>query len=183
MTDELYNYSFREFIALPNEDREMYKAYGLHAKAKNLTEKDVMEWQWGKVKQIQDVINQPSLSWDDLTEIVMIALDRTRIDVEEMRWHEVLKFYNYVVAAIKQVNEKEQQLSYEPDAKELNAGIDQYAQFGWFGTLYRLSGGDPLKYEAIGQQPYSVIFATLLLQKTDIEYNKALMRQNRISDV
>jgi hypothetical protein len=181
--DELYDYSFQEFLALPHEDRELYKAYGLKAKAKSLTEAEVMQWQWGRIKQIQDLINQPSLSWDDLTEIIMIALDKTRLDILEMRWHQVLRFYSFIVLAIKQVNEKEQQLSYEPDNKELQAGIENYQSFGWFSTLYRLSGGDPLKYDEIGRQPYSVIFATLLLQKTDMEYNKALMRVNRIADV
>ncbi len=100
-----------------------------------------------------------------------------RDEVMLLKWHQVLKFYNYIVEVVKMFAEREQQLAYEPDAKEMAAGAEErYARFGWFATLYRLAGGDPLKYDEIGKQPYSVIFATLLLQKTDIEYNKALMK-------
>lgn len=35
--DELYNYTFAEFLALSNDDRELYKAFGLRAGAKNLS--------------------------------------------------------------------------------------------------------------------------------------------------
>ncbi len=175
---ELYDYTYRQFLELPHEEMELYKAYGLHAKPRNLTDKDPMQWEWARVKQVQDLIGSDYVSWNDLTEAVVIASMKSRDEVLELQWHQVLKFYRFLVSTIKYVNEREQQLSYEPDAAEMNAGIDRYQQFSWFATLYRLAGGDPLKYDAIGKMPYSEIFATLLLQKTDVEYNKALIKKN-----
>jgi len=176
---ELYDYTYEQFINLPNDERELYKAYGLHAKPRNPNTKEPLEWQWGKVKQIMDLVGKESMSWEELTEVIMLASEKERTEVMQMKWHQVLKYYTFVVATVKMLAEREKQLSYEPDAKEMLAGVEErYSKFGWFATLYRLSGGDPLKYDEIGKQAYSVIFATLLLQKTDIEYNKALMKAN-----
>lgn len=179
MIEELNKYTFAEFIVLPVEERDLYKAFGLRLKAKNMNTKAVLDWEWGRIKQIQDIINQPSLSYDDLAEIIALAAEKEKDEVMQMFWTDIFPFYNFIVKEIQVINEKEQELSYEPDAKEINAGISEYNNFGWFATLNRLSGGDPLKYDAIGKQPYAVIFSTLLLQKTDREYEKALIKQNR----
>ena len=178
--DELYDYLYRDFLNLPNDERELYKAYGLKARAKNLVTTVPLEWQWGKIKQIQDIISLDWLRWDDLTEIIMLALDKTREEVLDMKWFEVARFYSFILESIKEINEKEKQLNYEPDAKEMAAGIDRFQQFSWFATLDRVAGGDVLKYEEVSKQPYSVIFSRLLLQKTEAEYNKALIRQNHV---
>ena len=183
MITELNKYTFAEFIALPADERDLYKAFGLRLKGQNPTDKPMLEWEWAKVKQIQDIVNQPSLSYDDLAEIITIATGKTREDVMLMSWTDLFPIYNFITKEIQFINEKEQALAYEPDAREMSAGVEQYSQFGWFATLNRLAGGDPLKYDAIGQQPYSVIFSTLLLQKTDREFEKALIRQNTASHV
>lgn len=183
MIDELNKYTFTEFTALPQDERDLYKAFGLHLKAKNITDKATMDWEWGRIKQIQDLINQPSLSYDDLAEIIALAAEKDKVDVLQMYWTDVFPFYNFILKEIQAINEKEQQLSYEPDAREQNAGVERYQAFSWFATMNRLSGGDPLKYDAIGRQPYAVIFSTLLLQKVDREYEKALIKQNTQSHV
>jgi hypothetical protein len=181
MNDELNNYTFAEFINLPDNERNEYKTYGLHAKGRNMNGKPALEWQWGRVKQIQDIINQRSLSYNDLAEIIALAAEKSTDEVMLLKWHEVFKFYNFIVKEIEAINEKEQQLGHEPDIREINAGIENYSKFGWFCSLYRLSGGDPLKYDEIGKQPYSVIFSTLLMQKTDSDYERALIKQNQNS--
>jgi len=183
MITELNKYTFAEFIALPQEERDLYKSFGLHLKAVDPTTKPINEWEWSKVKQIQTIVNQPSLSYNDLAEVVALTSEKPQDEVLQMLWYEVFPIYNFATKEIATVNKQEQALAYEPDAKELSAGIDAYQQFSWFATLNRLSGGDPLKYDAIGKQPYAVIFSTLLLQKTDREFEKALIRLNNPSHV
>ena len=175
--DELYNYDFNEFKVLPVDERELYKAYGLRAGAKNLTGTDPTEWEWGRIKQIQDLVNQEYLWLDDIAEVVMVALDKKRDEVEQMKWFDIARFYTFILNAIKEINEKEQQLSYEPDAKEMSAGIENFQKFSWFATLDRLAGGDVLKYDEVGKQQWVVIFTKLLLNKTEAEYNKNLIKQ------
>lgn len=180
--DELYDYTYREFLTLDKDERDLYRAYGLKAKAKNLHESEMLEWQWGRVKQIQDVINKETLSWDDLAEIAAIALNKKEDEIMDLKWFDVARFYTFILQSVTAINDKEKLLAYEPDSKELAAGIEQFQQFSWFGTLYRLAGGDPLKFEEVGRQPWSVIFSTLMLQKTENDFNRALMRQSTHSN-
>lgn len=177
MISELNKYTYEEFVQLDQEERDLYKAFGLRLKGKNPATKDVLEWEWAKVKQIQDIVNKREISYSEVAESVGIASGRD--DVFNWYWYDVFAAHNFIVKEIEAINTREQELAYEPDAKELNAGVDRYQVFGWFATLNRLAGGDPLKYDAIGQQPYGIIFSTLLLQKADREYEKALINQNR----
>ena len=178
--DELYDYTFTEFIALETEQRELYKAFGLKAGAKNLTKIDPQEWEWGRIKQIQDLVNKEYLWLTDIVEVVMVALDLKREEVEQMKWFDIARFYTFILKAITEINTKEQSLSYEPDAKEMNAGIEEFARFSWFATLDRLAGGDILKYDEVGKQPWSIVFTKLLLNKTDAEFNKKLIKQSHV---
>ena len=178
--DELYNYSFTEFMALPPDDIALYKAYGLKAGAKNLSKLDPQEWEWGRIKQIQDLVNKEYLWLTDIVEVVMVALEKKREEVEQMKWFDIARFYTFILKAISDINEKEQQLAYEPDAREINAGIEDFARFSWFATLDRLAGGDILKYDEVGKQPWSIVFTKLLLNKTDAEFNKKLIKQSHV---
>ena len=110
----------------------------------------------------------------------MVALNLKREEVEQMKWFDIARFYTFILKAITEINTKEQSLSYEPDAKEINAGIEEFNKFSWFTSLDRLAGGDVLKYDEVGKQPWSIIFTKLLLNKTDAEYHKRLIQQNNV---
>ena len=173
---ELNAYTMKEFMAIPDEERELYKAYGLKSKPADHGTGDILEWEWAVVKQIQDFLNKPYLTYPDMIEMIMLATGKSRDEVMSMKWHEAFKFYNYTVEGIKRVNELEKQLSYEPDSREVNAGIDRYSDFGWFATLDRLSGGDLLKYDLVGKQKYCDVFAKLKLNMLDKDFNTRLSK-------
>ena len=139
----------------------------------------MLEWEWSIIKQLQDLLNKPYLTYDDMKEIICLASGDQQVKINSRLWYDVFAFYNFVVEGIKRINEIEKQLSYEPDSKEVGAGIEEYNQYSWFVTLYRLANGDPLKYDAIGKQQYAIIFSTLKLRKTDMEFEKRRMLQNR----
>lgn len=177
MTD-LYAYSFDQFLSLSEDDRNTYKTFGLLAGAESYGTPEALEWNWGDVKEIQDLINKESISFDDMIEAVCKASKKDREQILKEKWYWVFKFYNFVVKEIEHINELEKQLAYEPDAKEVNSGIDNFRQFGWFVTLYRLAEGNPLRYKPILRQSYADIFATLKLQLVDMQFQKNLIKQN-----
>ena len=175
--NELNLYNMAEFLSLPDEERDNYKDFGLRLRANPQgLPPDIIEWPWATIKQIQDIINQPMLHYDDMVEILVIATGESRDKILLWKWTNSFPLYNFTVNGIKHINELEEQLAYEPSGKELSAGIDEYNAFGWFVTLNRLAGGDPLKYDAVGKLPYHVIFATLKLNKVDNEFQKRMMR-------
>ena len=174
---ELNLYNMAEFLSLSDEEREEYKTFGLRLKANPQgCPADIIEWPWAVIKQIQDIINQPMLHYEDMIEILVLATGLTKDKILGWKWTNSFPLYNFTVEGIKQINELEEQLSYEPSGKEMGAGIDEYNSFGWFVTLNRLAGGDPLKYDAVGKLPYHVIFATLKLNKVDNEFQKRMMK-------
>lgn len=175
--NKLNLYTVEQFLNLSDEERELYKTFGLRLRPNPQgCPSDIIEWQWGVIKQIQDIINQPLLHYEDMVEIIIIATGETKDKILQWKWTNCFSLYNFTVTGIRRINTLEEQLSYEPTAKESASGIDDYNAFGWFVTLNRLSGGDPLKYDAIGKLPYHVIFATLKLNKLDGEFQKRMMR-------
>jgi hypothetical protein len=178
--DELYKYSFQEFLHLREDMRDLYKAFGLRLKPNDWNKGDMLEWEWSIIKQLQDLLNKPYLTYDDMKEIICTASGDQQAKINSRLWYDVFAFYNFVVEGIKRINEVEKQLSYEPDSKEVGAGIEEYNKFGWFVTLDRLAGGDMLKYDAIGKQKFCDVFAKLLLNKVDVEYNKRLMKRQNV---
>ena len=178
--DSLNKYSFDEFMCLPQEEKELYKAFGLKVRPDDWGKGDILEWEWAVIKQLQDILNQPSLSYNDMTEVILIASGLPVKEICVKPWYEVFRLYNFIITGVKQINEIEKQLEYEPDAREVNAGIEEYNQYSWFVTLDRLAGGDMLKYDAIGKLKYCDVFAKLKLNKTDAQYSKRLMKQNNV---
>lgn len=63
---------------------------------------------------------------------------------------------------------------FKPDADQKYAGIDRLSNFGFFNTMHTLAGGDPLKYDALLEQPAEIIYQTLLFDFEKAEYDKRL---------
>jgi hypothetical protein len=178
--EELNAYSFKEFIELNEEERELYKSFGLKTKPDNWGKVDILEWGWALIKNLQDLLNKPYLTYNDMSEIISLASGISYEEIYKLKWFDVFKFYNFVTKGIEQINEIEKQINYEPTNEEISAGIEEYNQFGWFVTLNRLAGGDILKHEDIGNQKYCDVFAVLKLQKIDAQFNKNLMKKRNV---
>ena len=175
---ELNKYTFGEFLNIPDKERDFYCSVGTSLYALPLDKPDMLEWEWARVKQIQDIVCKKKITYDEMIEAVMIGSMMTEEEINKKYWYEVFHFYNFILKELAKINELEKQLVYEPDVKELNAGIEDYNVFGWFCTIDRLAGGDPLKYEAVGKLKYADIFAKLKLNNLDIAYQRRLIKQN-----
>jgi len=78
---------------------------------------------------------------------------------------------------MKSINELESQyLRSEPDIKMLQSGINKLDQFGLLNTLDNLAKGDVLKYDAIRQMSYNVIFDKQYMEVTKSEIEKKLSK-------
>lgn len=172
---KLKNCTFTELFGLTVEDFSMYQTIGLSLDPDSWGVPDLLEWPYITVKQIQDKMSD-AYNYDTM---MWIIKELTKLDADKImqkKWHDVFAFFNFVIQQIKKANELEQKLIYEPDADETRAGIDQYNQFSYFATIDRLAGGDPLKYDGVGNVQFSVIYSKLLLNRVDNEFSKALIR-------
>jgi len=176
MENEFKKCSFAEFLELGADEFSRYESTGKLLKPDPWNAKPVMEWQFIQVKEIQNLMNN-GLSYEQFIKIVH---DLTDIDIEKIiqkDWISVFKFFKFVESSIKEVNELEKKLAYEPDVIEENSGIEMFNQFGHFVTIDRLAGGDPLKYEQIARMEYSVIFSKLFLNVVDMQFTKNYQTQ------
>jgi len=136
---------------------------------------DVMEWDFLTVKETQqDLAN--TIDYQKIIEIITRLTGYPQEKILNKLWFDVFHFIKFVQESIERINEVELKLAVEPDADEQAAGIEMYNQFGFFVTVDRLAGGDPLKYEAVGALPYSVVFSKLLLNLTDQQFMKEYHR-------
>lgn len=154
---------------LDEETKGQYIALGLALNPEGGDIEDLQSIEWGKIKEIQGVINI------DFTLDIMLHVCSTIKDIkniEELKWTKLFPFYNFILAGLKKISKLEERLSYEPTIYELSAGIEDYNQYGIFVTIDRLAGGDPLKYEQITKLPYNIVFSKLLLNLTDSNFQK-----------
>lgn len=161
--------TFDEFLTLPEETVKDYMAIGLVMKTFDYGESTT--WEWGKVKEIQFIFTTE----EGLNAILksVAIMDESKPEwVRKRSWIETLKKFNAIVKGLEIISEKEKMLEYEPTIYELEAGIEDYGQFGYFVTIDRLSGGDPLKYERVTKLPWNVIFSKLMLDRTDSDFRE-----------
>ena len=171
MRETVEKYTFREFLNLDPEEMEEYKSIGMLLKPNSWGVSDYMKWPYITVKDIQTMLCE-DLSYEHIIDIIK---ELTGLKVEKILdkyWNDVFKFIKFVFKSIEQVNEVEKKLVYKPSADEEQAGIEMYNQFGYFATIDRLAGGDPLRYDEIGQTEFSVIFAKLMLNNVDTQFSK-----------
>lgn len=171
MRQEYNRYTFREFLRLGAEEMDEYKSIGMLMKPDSWGVSDFMNWPYVTVKDIQIMLSE-DVSYEQIINIIT-ELTGLRIDkILDKPWNDVFKFIKFIFRSIEQVNEVEKKLIYKPEPDEEQAGIEMYNQFGYFATIDRLAGGDPLKYDEIGQTEFSVIFAKLMLNSVDTQFSK-----------
>ena len=98
-------------------------------------------------------------------------------DVQRIPLSNAIAFILWLIDEMKSINELESQyLRSEPDIKMLQSGINKLDQFGLLNTLDNLAKGDVLKYDAIRQMSYNVIFDKQYMEVTKSEIEKKLSK-------
>jgi len=171
MRQEYNRYTFREFLSLGSEEMDEYKSIGMLMKPDSWGVSDFMSWPYITVKDIQTMLSE-DINYEQIINIIKELTGMRADKILDKSWSDVFKFIKFVFKSIEKVNEVEKKLVYKPEPDEEQAGIEMYNQFGYFATIDRLAGGDPLKYDEIGQTEFSVIFAKLMLNSVDNQFSK-----------
>lgn len=114
---------------------------------------------------------------EKMIEIVAVYL---QIETEKLESCGVFDFYavfNQVTNEFTSLLTREKNyLSSDPEAEELEAGIESLSKFGRLATVDALSGGDLLKHNDIIELPYSRVFTKLYLEAEKAKYQRELYR-------
>lgn len=58
----------------------------------------------------------------------------------------------------------------------MRAGVEVFAKYGHFNSIYNLSGGDILKFDLVVQKTWNEVFTTLLYKKEQAQYLEKLQK-------
>ena len=187
---ELDDVSFYEFVQFEEDKFTYYKRIGMAMKPDSDGLEDIMQWPYGKVKELQ-IMFQEEITMGDIPRLIAFGFstkqdgkpkDRSPEEFIKEKWHKVFQYYNHLVAELKRILEREEILAYEPEADQVEAGIERINNFGVLATIDTLAQGNVLLYDEIEAKPYYLIFAKLHLESEKARYIEALTKIKQRKD-
>jgi len=166
------NCTFKDLFSYDADELNFYITTGLFIPENSWGLPDLTEWPYGKVMELL-MYFESDIEMEKLIEIIHFATEIDREAILKKHWHEVFAFYNWLKIQAENINVMLKTLYVEPTADEQNAGIENFAPFGVFATINGLAGGDILKYEAVENTSFMIVFTKLSLNKVDAAYRQA----------
>lgn len=139
---------------------------------------------WGKLEQVKILIqNKSDLNLlSEVPTILRIYLgDLEEIkNFEQMNFMKAFNIAKHCVESLENFFKKYTRLKdFKPEIEQIQAGVNQLDQYGFFTTLHALAKGNPLNYDELLKLPADNIYQTLVLDFELSEYNK---RYNKIKN-
>lgn len=115
------------------------------------------------------------LNWHDLIKWISVFSGISTQDIAKYRIVEFHQGKNYLFEELSTINEVESKmLGHQPINEEVQAGIERFEQFGHYGQLLKLAGGDPLKVDEVKKMRYEDAFLFLAYDKTTYDFQEEL---------
>lgn len=133
--------------------------------------KAFIELPYGVVKKDLPLLQKKDLIQDSIELVLKCQFDN--VDLSEVPANDFLRFILWIheqqefIYTIEKNN-----LSSEPEAELVAAGINRLDEFGSYTTIDSLASGDVLKHEEIERLPYYVVYQKLKLDKIQREIEK-----------
>jgi hypothetical protein len=130
---------------------------------------DIKRMTWGKKVEAHMALQHNNT----LAGIVDVVKHYTDEDCQQMRLAELIPLYLDIANQLVAILETEKAtLSTEPTTQQIEAGMHLFDQLGYFNAIDDLAGGDPLKYDAVLDLEYSVVYSKLLKNKISATFAK-----------
>lgn len=101
-------------------------------------------------------------------------------DINNAKYQDNLMFLCWLLEELSNIGKMESQyLSSMPDLKLIAAGINELNQFGELNIIDSLAGGDVLKWEAIKDLKYHIVFDKQYKSIIESRINKTYAEQNK----
>ena len=172
---ELDDITLKEYFEL--EDKTEYEFALKYAKPLDVFNVgDFTEFEFGFIKELQQDMNE-GLTWINLIEYLERLMKKDKKQIVNYKFWTIARFKSYIEAEIERITEIENELlSYVPDAIEVQAGIEAFNKFGYYGQLRKLAKEDVTKLKEIEKTKYSICLTELYYQKTSDEYQNEYNR-------
>lgn len=141
---------------------------------KNIEPKGETLWflTWDSIIQLRSALVE-----NDLIKSIELVYGLNSKQFAQLEIFNVYAAYLWIAIEFKKMMETEiEQLSFELDEDEKNAGAEDLQDFGYAVALDGLAGGDILKYDEYLRLPYAKVFRKLCMDKTRYEINKNMQK-------
>ena len=141
---------------------------------KNIQPKGETLWylSWDAIIQLRSALVD-----NDLVKSIELVYGLNKKQFTQLEIFNAYAAYLWIVIEFKNMIETEiEQLSFELDEDEKNAGTEDLQDFGYAVALDGLAGGDILKYDQYLRLPYTKVFRKLCMDKTRYEINKNMQK-------
>lgn len=176
----LQKISFRQFFQLKNQRFEEYHNVLQYLEALPLNDKieSLTDLTFGEVAGIKLDLKQPT--FDNMIDIFKTIFGLSQKEIYKIN---VIEFYhalNWIKEEIQNIYDREiQNLSFTPDSKLKDAGIDDLNIFGEMNTLIALGEKFGKAPQEVENWNYNLVFSLMLHQKISTEINKRYVELNK----
>lgn len=123
---------------------------------------DLRRKTWGQKLEAVSLLQQDGT----IGGIANVVKVYTETDCEQLTLDELVPMYLEITNQLTEILKTEKAtLEILPTPEQIRAGISEFEKLGIFSTIDDLAGGDPLKYDAVLQLEYSVVYSKLLKNK------------------
>lgn len=123
---------------------------------------DIRRKTWGQKLEAVEALKHDS-TVQGIANVVKIYSEK---DCEQLTLNELVPMYLEITNQLTEILKTEKAtLEILPTPEQIRAGISEFEKLGIFSAIDDLAGGDPLKYDAVLQLEYSVVYSKLLKNK------------------
>ncbi len=145
---------------------------------------DIIEREFGLVKDVQEAFNYGSLTFEKYLKIMVEYSFTSEKTFYNTSVYDIKSSLVFLTNEIEKINELEtESLGRESSAEEKQADSDRFQKYRSFMQFDSLCGGDILKFEQMKKVPYLICFTKMMLEADRAEFNKDLhkiqMRKNK----
>lgn len=127
---------------------------------------------WGELLELKETIKEDMFSAINITHGLKLG---ALLEVPVLNVFACLEWISKQLLNMHEV--EKQELHREPNAKEINAGINEFEPFGYANQLRRLRGNDLTKDEELLKLPYAIIFRELCMNRVEADFNESYSKQ------
>ena len=138
---------------------------------------DIKKLSYLKIVEIQAILNREYLEIEDIIQIIHIATGLSYKNLIRKRLYPVMRFFKFVKSGIQEINDMEAaNLSYEPSADEVKAGIEELSRFNNLSSVKTIADFMNIPVDQMDRLTWEEAFSILYYNSSINKYEKKYIK-------
>ena len=138
---------------------------------------DIKKLPYLKVIELQKILGREYLEIEDIIQIIHIATGLSYKNLIRKRLYPVMRFFKFVKSGIQEINDMEAaNLSYEPSADEVKAGIEELSRFNNLSSVKTIADFMNIPVDQMDRLTWEEAFSILYYNSSINKYEKKYIK-------